>query len=621
MSSLLKKNSPILHIENLDVSLQIASNKYPVIEGFNLSISAGQILGLVGESGSGKSVLCLAAMGLLDEKWFCAGSLKINRENILDLSEQALNKVRGNQAAMIFQDAGASLNPVVKIGNQLTEAVQRLRKISTKEAKSITLDLLKQVDIPDPERRYHEYSFQLSGGQNQRVMIASSLAGKPQLLFAEEPTTALDVTVQAQITALIKKVALENGMAVVFVSHDLGVVANLCTDIAVMYAGRIVEKGTTEQVLSNAQHPYTQGLINSMPSKKGGKPYYIKGSVPAITHRPIGCPFAARCQHKLEVCAKQIPELIDSGNTQFACFNPTPFKRLAEDTNQRLPKALASETAVMQLKQASCDYEIKVKGRFFTKPSIFRAIEDINLEIFAGRSLALIGESGSGKSTLSKLLLGLEPCSTGSVSFEKKPVPRIGSPGYKDYARKVQLIPQSPYQALDPRIKIGEQIAEPMLIHKMFDANERLNQVELLMQAVKLPVEFMSRFPHELSGGQLQRVVIARALALKPQVLICDEPTSALDVSVQGQIVELLNQLRDERNLAMLFITHDLRVIRSLCDDVAVLYQGKVVEHAPTEALFAYQHHPYTQSLLASAPDIDDKLAASQAKLRQEAIA
>ena len=623
-SSLLQKNPCVLEIEKLNISLQIGNEKHTVIDDFNLTVKPGQIIGLVGESGSGKSVLCMAAMGLLDDKWSFSGSLKINNRNILTLTPAELNTVRGKEAAMIFQDAAASLNPVTKIGKQLSETVKRLRAVSAKEAKNISIDLLGQVDIPDPERRYHEYSFQLSGGQNQRVMIASSLAGKPQLLFADEPTTALDVTVQAQITNLIKKISFETGMAVVFVSHDLGVIANLCTDIVVIYSGRIVEKGTSEQVLKNPQHPYTQGLINSMPSKKGGDPYYIKGSVPAITNRPSGCVFAPRCKQKSVICEQDIPRLRSQGqnSTGVACYHPTNFKKITRQASQSvLSTTTAGSEAVLTLKDASCDYAIKVKGKLFSKASIFRAIEGINLNIYAGKSTALIGESGSGKSTLSKLLLGLEPCSTGSVTFENNPVPHIGSQGYKQYAKQVQLIPQSPYQALDPRIRIADQISEPMIIHKLYSGDDLIEQTKLLMQAVKLPTDFMLRFPHELSGGQLQRVVIARALALKPRVLICDEPTSALDVSVQGQIVELLNQLRKERNLAMLFITHDLRVIRSLCDDVAVLYRGRIVEHAATDELFTHQQHPYTKALLAAAPDIEDSLKTSEIYQHTGAVA
>lgn len=617
-----ENSTPVLDIENLNISLKIGADNYTVIENFNLMVKPGQIVGLVGESGSGKSVLCLAAMGLLDDKWTSNGSLKINGKNILSLSAKKLSKIRGQEAAMIFQDATASLDPVTKIGTQLSETVRRLRSVSVREAKNISIELLRQVDIPDPERRYHEYSFQLSGGQNQRVMIASSLAGQPQLLFADEPTTALDVTVQAQITGLIKKIANEMGMGVVFVSHDLGVIANLCTDVVVMYAGNIVETGTVEQVLMHAQHPYTQGLINSMPSKSGGKPYYIKGTVPSIINRSTGCVFAPRCEQRTEVCETEMPNLTNSGenSTQIACFNPEAFERIIEHAQHKITPMLSEGSAVLKLENASCDYVVRVKGKFLSKSGLFRAVKNIDLAIYAGKSIALIGESGSGKSTLSKLFLGLEPCSTGSVLFEQNPVPKIGSKDYKSYSRQVQLIPQSPYKTLDPRIRIGEQIAEPMIIHKLFSGENLSNQVKQLLHDVKLSSDLMNRYPHELSGGQLQRVVIARALALKPRVLICDEPTSALDVSVQGQIVELLDQLRKDRNLAILFITHDLRIIRSLCDEVVVLYNGDIVEHSTTEKLFDSPQHPYTKSLLAASPDIDEKSLPNQTNSIEEVI-
>ncbi|EAQ67758.1 ABC transporter, ATP-binding protein [Marinomonas sp. MED121] len=602
------KETPLLNIHDLTVSLCQGESVFPVIESFDLEVKKKQIIGLVGESGSGKSVLCMSAMGLLDTNWRTQGQISINGLGLADLSKKEMEKVRGHEAAMIFQDASASLNPVAKIGKQLSETIRRLQGVDAKEAEKIAIDLLVSVGIPEPERRYNEYPFQLSGGQNQRVMIALALAGKPKVLFADEPTTALDVTVQAQILELIKRLTQEAEMGVVFVSHDLGVIANICTDIAVMYAGRIVEQGPAHLILSQPKHPYTQGLINSMPSKQVGQTYYIKGKVPAVTNRPKGCAFASRCSQKIEACEKNVPELTlgKDGLAANACFNPIEFTPIK---SYRVPQVqldtLIPAKPLLALNSASCDYQIRVKAKYLSKKAIFRAVNSVSLEIGEGESLALIGESGSGKSSISKLILGIESATTGSVTFKGEPVPKVGDPDYKDFSRNVQLIPQSPFLALDPRIKIGDQIAEPIFIHALVPAADIKSKVLELMDSVGLSKDFYARYPHELSGGQLQRIVIARALALKPKLLICDEPTSALDVSVQGQIIELLNKLRQRYKLALLFITHDLRVIRSLCDNVTVMFAGQIVEQATTDDLFLEQGHPYTRDLLAAAPDVD----------------
>jgi len=608
------KETPLLKIKDLTISLHQGDTVYPVIESFNLEVNRKQIIGLVGESGSGKSVLCMTAMKLLDDKWSTKGQININGHDIQSLSNTEMTKIRGNDAAMIFQDASASLNPVSKIGKQLSETIKRLRGVNAKEAKAIAIDLLGHVGIPEPDRRYNEYPFQLSGGQNQRVMIALALAGKPKVLFADEPTTALDVTVQAQILELIQRLTDESEMGVVFVSHDLGVVANLCTDIVVMYAGRIVEQGPTQTILENPKHPYTQGLINSMPSKHGGQPFYIKGKVPSIMKRPKGCAFAPRCAVKTQACEKDIPELKrDQKETNaIACFHPTEFiKHKTEQQGESELDINQPAPPLLELKSASCDYEVLVKEEFFSKKSMFRAVDSIDIQIHEGNSMALIGESGSGKTSISKLILGIEAPSTGEVLLNGKPVPRIGTPEYKKFSKTVQLIPQNPSQALDPRITIGKQIAEPIIIHQLAKLDKVQTRVHQLMDSVGLTRELFNSYPHELSGGQLQRAVIARALSLKPKILICDEPTSALDVSVQGQIVELLNNLRQKYNLTILFITHDLRVIRSLCDDVAVMFAGKIIEKSPTSELFTRQHHPYSKDLLAAAPDLDSRISTS----------
>ncbi len=601
-----------LSVSGLGVTIEQEGGHLPILQDIDLDVAAGRIVGLVGESGSGKSVFCLASMGLLPERWRTDGTVAINGKTVTGRARRTIEEARGREAAMIFQDAGASLNPIATIGGQLVDTIRRLRDVRTGEATEIAMELLEHVGIPEPQRRFREYPFQLSGGQNQRVLIALALAGRPRLLFADEPTTALDVTVQAQILDLIGRLRDETDMGVVFVSHDLGVIANICDEIAVMYAGRIVEYGPTEAILRSAVHPYTQGLIKSMPTKRGGRLHSIGGRVPLPAERPAGCAFAPRCPRRLDKCSEDLPALLrdDAGPTLRACHNP------AEPVPAAVAEPVAAREAVpragdalMQLTGASCDYRIGAHGSFLSGHTLFRAVDQIDLDLGEGEAVALIGESGSGKSTVAKLALGVEAPSDGTVLFDGEPVPPVGSAAHRAFARSVQLVPQSPFLATDPRMRIGDQIREPLDIHGEGRAGERRDRVRALLDTVGLPDELARRFPHEVSGGQLQRVVIARALALEPRLLICDEPTSALDVSVQGQIIELLKTLRGQRGLSLLFITHDLRIIRSLCDRVAVMHAGQIVEYADTDDVFERPHHAYTRDLLAAVPDLATRAA------------
>ncbi|MDE0303947.1 MAG: ABC transporter ATP-binding protein [Albidovulum sp.] len=594
-----------LAISNLTVSLGVGESRIAVVEDVSMQVRPGEILGLVGESGSGKSVTCLAALGLLGSGWQTDGEIRLARTRIAgSMSEKALSSVRGLEAAMVFQDASASLNPIQRIGKQLTETVARLRKVGRGEAREIALDLLRRVEMPDPEERFYSYPFQLSGGQNQRVMIAVALAGRPELLFADEPTTALDVTVQSQILELIKSLRDETKMGVVFVSHDLGVVKEVCDSVAVMYAGRIVEAGSVDRVMNSPRHPYTMGLIESMPTLSGHIPDGIEGQVPSPLNRPPGCAFAPRCGRARERCRKELP--IGSSDEKLskdyvACFFPlTGDLTRAVNSEPVVRSKVANaggEDALLELKGAACDYG--------TRRGLFRAISGVTLSMQKGGSLAVIGESGSGKSTIGKLMLGIEPTSEGTARFNGRPVPILGTKDHIEFTRSVQLVPQNPYLSLDPRAAIGSQIEEPLEIHGIGTRQERRTRKFELLEAVGLHPSLSDRYPHEVSGGQCQRVVIARALALRPQVLICDEATASLDVSVQARIIELLRDLHGSHNLSIVFITHDLRLARSLCDRVAVMRSGQLVELGETTATFEDPQHPYTRQLLASMPDVE----------------
>lgn len=583
------------------MKIQAGDEQVRIIDDINLSVRPGEILGLVGESGSGKSVTCLAALGLLGESWSMDGRIDLVSARIDSLSaSRQLAGIRGRDAAMIFQDASASLNPIQTVGKQLADTVARLQGVSGPKARQIALELLHRVDMPDPEERFHSYPFQLSGGQNQRVMIAIAIAGRPKLLFADEPTTALDVTVQSQILELIKSLRDETAMGVVFVTHDLGVVTEICDTVAVMYAGRIVETGAVAEIMQAPRHPYTKGLIDSMPSLGGHIPSGIVGQVPAPDRRPPGCAFAPRCPKAAGDCHARRPGETTESAGSFACFHPlTDEDRAAPDeaaVASRRRNETAGEIPLLELKAAACDYR--------TRSGVFRAVEDVSLSLRQGESLAVIGESGSGKSTIGKLMLGIEPTSAGEARVDGVTVPLLGTRQHKTFARSVQLIPQNPYLSLDPRATIGDQIEEPLVIHGIGTASTRAARRTELLDSVGLTKAHSDRYPHEISGGQCQRAVIARALSLEPKLLICDEATASLDVSVQARIIELLRELQSAFDLSMVFITHDLRLVRSLCDRVAVMRSGELVELADTVALFESPQHPYARELLSSIPDI-----------------
>ena len=614
------QSSP-LRICGLSVFHETPKSSVRVVKDISLEVAPGEIVGLVGESGSGKSITCLSAMGLLGPDWRTEGSIWLGESRvdqgagdaeppglrgraaamIFQQSEDFdWTQLRGRTAAMVFQDSTASLNPIQKVGKQLAATVARLRRVSRTEARRTAIELLRRVEMPDPEEKFHAYPFQLSGGQNQRVMIALALAGEPALLFADEPTTALDVTVQSQILSLIRLLRDDTGMGVVFVTHDLGVVAELCDRVAVMCAGQIVETGRVDEVMCRPQHSYTKGLIASMPTLKGNTPDRTEGQGSALGELPPDWAPAQRRTRAVDRNPEYRPE--DTAPARGLTVNRIHSwdegdPRLEPDSEG--PELVAPADAgdpLLELRSAACDYR--------TRRGPFRAVSEVSLTLRKGGSLAVIGESGSGKSTIGKLMLGIEPTSAGHSLFVGRPVPILGTREHKAFARSVQLVPQNPYLSLDPRAKISRQIEEPFVIHRIGTPDDRAERRNRLLDAVQLAPALADRYPHEISGGQCQRAVIARALALEPKVLICDEATASLDVSVQARIIKLLIELQARFNLSVIFITHDLRLVRSLCAHVAVMKSGSLVELSETEALFTHARHPYTRELLASIPDV-----------------
>lgn len=539
----------LLHINDLNINFQLPEAKVEAVKNLSLSIKKNEIVGIVGESGSGKSVTALSMLQLLPKTAQIEGSITLNNDD-LAASAKKIVQYRGRKMALIFQDPMNALNPVMRCGTQLVEALQLYQKIDNKTAKKEALQWLKQVELHDSERIFRAYPHQLSGGQLQRVMIAMAMCGKPDLLIADEPTTALDVRVQQKILLLLKRLQQQHGMSILFISHDLSVVANLVQRVFVMRHGEVVESGLIENVFKNPQHSYTKQLLNSRP--------------------PLD-----RQLHRLPTLEGET-SMENSSVARQINYDQTLLK--VEDLKVWFPKST---------------------GFWHTKKAYVKAVDHVSFELKKGECLAVVGESGSGKSTLGKAILRLVEAQSGSVHFDDQNVLTADKKALRQLRRQIQIIFQNPYASLNPRMPIGEALAEVMRVHRLPVSSNRVTE---LLEQVGLSEEHAMRYPHEFSGGQRQRICIARALAVQPKLLICDECVSALDVSVQAQILNLLKDLRDELQLSYLFISHDLSVVRFIADRVLVMQQGKIVEEAEVNDLFAHPQHEYTKSLLAAVP-------------------
>jgi peptide/nickel transport system ATP-binding protein len=518
-----------------------------VVAGVSFEIEKGETFALVGESGSGKSMTALAALNLLPHNAVVkTDSMRLQNEDLAQFSENDWCKIRGRKVAIIFQDPIASLNPVMTIGAQIAEVLKLHFQLSKNEIKQRVIELLQQVELPNAAQRVNDYPHQLSGGQRQRVMIAIALAGKPDLLIADEPTTALDVTIQAQILELLKNIQAQTGMALWLISHDLALVSSIAKRVAVMQNGKIVETGNAQNLFQNPQHPYTQKLVAALPSIAK-----LKKASPLASSPPFG-----------------------GGQGGGALI----------------------------VQNFHCHYPIR-KGIFKRIVDYVRAVDGVSFTLEKGKTLALVGESGCGKTTLGKALLHLIPASSGEVFLDGVALHELTGETLRKQRAAMQIIFQDPFSSMNPRMLIGEIIAEGLrALHPEISATQREKRVKLLLKRVELPEEAMYRYPHEFSGGQRQRICIARALAVEPKVIICDEPTSALDVSVQAQIIELLKTLQREQGMSYLFITHDLGVVAEIADDVAVMFKGKIVEQGAVKQVLTAPKHAYTQKLLAAVP-------------------
>ena len=614
-----------LRIENLRISFDTAQGELRAVDGVSLSLAPGETLGLVGESGCGKSVTAMSVLRLVPSPpgRVVSGRILFDGRDLATLPLRELRKIRGAAVGMVFQDPMTALSPLHRIGDQLLEALRLHRPVSRKEGLALAAEWLARCGIPDPERCLREYPFRLSGGMQQRVMIASVLMTRPRLVIADEPTTALDVTVQAQVLDLMRN-ARDKETALLLITHNMAVVRRTCSRVAVMYAGRIVESGPVEEVFAHPRHPYTAALLAAMPSRHapGERLPAIPGTLPSPLALPPGCRFAPRCARATPECRAECPA---AGNAAHAwsCLHPldTPGK-YAGPQNERSPISArgeaspdrVSETAPGARGEASPDRVSEavrsVAGHTCPAPILaargltkrfprVTAVDSVSLELRAGETLAVVGESGSGKTTLARMLAGLEVPTSGDILLDGAPLPFRRSFVQR---RAIQVVFQDPYSSLNPRHSVADLLTEGPIAHGLVARRDRAAFAREWLARVGLPPEAAARFPHEFSGGQLQRVSIARALALRPRVLLCDEPVSALDVSVQAQILNLLADLKAQYGPAVLFITHDLGVVRSIADRILVLHRGRAVEEGPAAEVLAAPRDPYTRELLAAEP-------------------
>jgi peptide/nickel transport system ATP-binding protein len=581
-----------------------------VVDGIDLEIQRGETFALLGESGCGKSMTALSLMRLLPPSGrIRAGRVLLGDTDLTRLAERDMRRVRGGRMGMIFQEPMTSLNPVLSVGRQIAEAVRAHDRLRGPAIQARVLELLEAVGIPDPKQRSGEYPHQLSGGMKQRVMIAIALAGRPQLLIADEPTTALDVTIQAQVLLLLKGIQQETGMAILLITHDLGVVAETADRVAVMYAGRLVEQAPSREFFRQAHHPYSRKLFQSLPGadKRTRRLAVIKGNVPPLDQPFIGCRFAERCDWVMERCTQQDPDWTRySPGCRVRChLQEGAGTAPAESIDRQDPAATVEPGPLLRVDGLKVHFPIH-KGVLKRVVGHVRAVDGVSLEIPAGRTLALVGESGCGKTTVGKAILQLLRPSAGRVLFDGVDLADLKGRALRRRRSDFQIVFQDPVASMNPRMLVGDIVAEGMQAQGLVsDREQRQARVRELLQQVGLPAQAARRYPHEFSGGQRQRICIARALAVSPRLIVCDEPTSALDVSVQAQVLNLLKDLQGELGLSFLFITHNISVVAYLAHEVAVMYLGRIVERGLVEEVLESPRHPYTRALLSAVPMVE----------------
>ncbi|MDH6123225.1 ABC transporter ATP-binding protein [Kitasatospora sp. GP82] len=610
-------SQPVLEVSDLHVAFPSEAGQVRAVRGVSYAVRPGEVLGIVGESGSGKSVSSMAVLGLLPESAAVTGSVKLNGRELLGLSDNEMSKIRGKDIGMVFQDPLSALTPVYSVGTQIVEALQIHQDLTKVQARERSIELLDLVGIPDPKRRVDNFPHEFSGGMRQRAMIAMAIANDPKVIIADEPTTALDVTIQAQVLEVLKKAQDVTGAAIVMITHDLGVIAGFADRVQVMYAGKPVEAGSVDEVYYSPRMPYTIGLLGSIPrlddtERRALTP--IEGNPPSMVELPKGCPFAARCPIAIDRCREVEPTLsVKEGNTHpTACHRshelgdtldpaaiyPVPEVPEASDLEQR-PRG--ERATVLELDNLTKHFPLTKGAVVKRKVGVVRAVDGISLDIREGETLGLVGESGCGKTTTLLEILDLPKGQVGTVTVFGKDTRSMNRADRKTLRRDMQIVFQDPMAALDARMPIGDILAEPLKTHG-WDKERIAARVPELLELVGLNPDHADRYPQEFSGGQRQRISIARALALEPKLVVLDEPVSALDVSIQAGVLNLLDELKTRLGLSYLFVAHDLSVVRHIADRIAVMYLGRIVEVGDTQSIFDAPSHPYTQALLSAVP-------------------
>jgi peptide/nickel transport system ATP-binding protein len=613
----------LLEVENLQTHIRLRTATIRAVDGVSLNLSAGETLGIVGESGCGKSMTALSIMRLLPHGGeIIGGKVRLNDRDLLTLPGSQMRQVRGDEIAMVFQDPMTSLNPTKTIGDQIAEPLQIHRRQSKSDALQRAVEVLGMVGMPKPVERLKDYPHQLSGGLRQRAMIAMAVACEPKLLIADEPTTALDVTIQDQILTMLRHLTAELGMGLLLITHDMGVIASQADRVMVMYAGRVVESGATGTLFRGARHPYSHALLASIPDLRTDKAKAlasIPGVPPDLAHPPPACRFAPRCEYAQPACQQTEPVLGgDDPGHQFACFypvQPVDGQHSAEPEARSGPAGPVGSPSVGPADGQSSgallviDHVIKefpvTRGVLQRKTASVKAVSDVSIEVDKGQTFGLVGESGCGKTTLGRLIIGLERPDSGTIRFDGADLSDLRGESLRRRRQHFQLMFQDPYSSLDPRMRVGSILREPLIAQNVGSRKDRERRIRDLLGEVGLGASAADLYPHEFSGGQRQRIGLARALILEPKLIVADEPVSALDVSIQAQILNLMKRLQSERDLTYVFISHDLSVVRYLADRIGVMYLGKLVETGTAAEVYDRPAHPYTAGLLKSVPEPD----------------
>ncbi|WP_340108284.1 ABC transporter ATP-binding protein [Pikeienuella sp. HZG-20] len=622
--------SPLLRVDSLNVAYASLSGNVPALRDVSFSIERGEALALVGESGSGKSTVAMSVLGLLgSEATVTGGGIFYDGKDLTQASPAELRALRGNRLSMVFQDPFGTLNPGMRVGQQTAEPLMRHQGMSRSDAMERVVEAFSEVGLPRPSELVSSYPHQLSGGMQQRVLIASALICEPDLIVLDEPTTALDVTIEAQILDLLDELRRRRNLAMLFITHNLGVVNKLCDRVCVLYSGAVLEEGRKDATLKHPRHPYTQGLLGAIPSigpQRRARLKPIPGHLPEPGNPPSGCVFHPRCPHAIEECRTEPQQLLPFAEGMVRCWRADALPTRQEERSVGETYVAPAGEPLMEARDIGKRFagarRIKLGGPAMIRierPEV-RAVDGVSLKVAPGEVLGLVGESGSGKSTLGRCLIRLIEPDIGEVVFDGEDVSEARGDALHAFRGDVQIVFQNPTSSLNPRRRVGATIGRSLDLLGDVPKPERRARIEALLESVGLPGHFAERFPHQLSGGERQRVSIARALASKPKFIVCDEPVSSLDVSVQATVLNLLADLREELKLSYLFISHDLSAVAHIADRIAVMYAGAICEEGPTDKVLARPNHPYTEALLSAVPTIgDDAAEGARVRLREAA--